>query len=127
MKIKFWIILIGILVGGISYWFNSSDDLTLFGVSIYLIMSIGAFSGSAMLLYFSEEKPVRISMFLTLGAELAIFARIIFDLNFTETTHNLFPFEIIITSVCIIVSALAGTYISLLLRNLLNKKLHKGL
>jgi uncharacterized membrane protein len=37
-KIVKLIILVGIMVGGLSYWFNPYDELSLLGISIYKLM-----------------------------------------------------------------------------------------
>jgi hypothetical protein len=42
-KIVKLIILVGIMVGGLSYWFNPYDELSLLGISIYKLMGAGAF------------------------------------------------------------------------------------
>jgi hypothetical protein len=34
---------VGIMVGGLSYWFNPYDELSLLGISIYKLMGAGAF------------------------------------------------------------------------------------
>jgi hypothetical protein len=41
--------LVGIMVGGLSYWFNPYDELSLLGISIYKLMGAGAFLGSLSL------------------------------------------------------------------------------
>ena len=45
-KVKIWIIIVGLIIGGISYWFQPYNQTTVLGIHIYLILSVGAFLGA---------------------------------------------------------------------------------
>ena len=111
MKTKIWIILVGILLGNISYWFNSFDEYSVMGEYIYLFMSIGPLLGSFLFTIYLTENPAKIALLIYIGVLLAYIVRIFFDINFIDSTsHNLFPFEIIGISVVTIPSAFVGAY-----------------
>ena len=120
-KIEYQIILVGLIAGGISYWFNPYNR-PLFGISIFTIMVISTFIGSFFLTILLIEKPYKIALLATLGVILAVIARIIFDGIMDPTSHNLAPFEIIICGSITIISTLVGAYFALLIKKFLFKK-----
>jgi hypothetical protein len=114
-KVKLGIIGVGLIIGGIAYWFQPYNQMTVLGLNIWLIMSIGSFIASAFIMLYLKEKPLKIALFVSLGVALAILARIIYDTIFWDSTsHNLAPFEIIIGGIVTIPSAIAGVYVGLL-------------
>jgi|MDSY01.1.fsa_nt_gb hypothetical protein len=120
-KIVLLIILVGIMAGGLSYWFNPYNEMSLFGISIYKLMSAGAFLGSLSLTLILNEKPWKIALLITSGIIIGIMCRIIFDGINDSSTHNLFPFEIIIALFITVPSAFIGSYLSLLIKHLKSK------
>jgi len=118
-KVGIDLILVGLIIGGISYWLQPFDQMDISTGFIPLIWSIGAFLGSVLLMLFVNEKPHKIALFVSLGVALAVLLRIIFDTIFYDSTsHNLAPFEIIICGIITIPSAFAGVYIGLLIKKL---------
>lgn len=121
-KIVILIILVGIMAGGISYWFNPYNEMSFLGISIYKLMAAGAFLGSLSLTLILNEKPWKIALLITAGIIIGIMCRIIFDgINDSSTSHNLFPFEIIIALFITVPSAFIGSYLSLLIKYLKSK------
>ncbi|GAB2608708.1 hypothetical protein [Belliella aquatica] len=118
-KITIAISLIGLLLGGIAYWFQPYNQQDLFGVSIYLIMGVGAFLSSFFIKIYLKEKPLKIANFVSLGVIMAVLARIIFDVAFWDSTsHNLAPFEIIICGLNAFFPALIGGFLGKLVLSL---------
>ena len=118
-KVKIWIIIIGLIIGGISYWFQPYGQMTVLGIHMYLIWSIGALLGALFLMLFIKKKPSQISLFLSLGVTLAILARIIYDTTFWDSTsHNLAPFEIIMGALITIPCAFLGTFLARLIKKI---------
>lgn len=117
-KVGIGITLVGLTIGGIAYWFQPYNQMTVLGLHIWLIMGIGAFLGSIVLILFLKGKPLKIAQFVTLGVALAVLARIIFDITFWDpTSHNLAPFEIIIAGIITFPSAIVGGYLGRLFKN----------
>ena len=115
--LKLWIIFVGLIVGGISYWLNPYNELSLMGVHIYLILCIGSLLASFFIQLLSSSNPVKIIFLLSLGTIIAIVIRIVYDTTFWDSTsHNLAPFEILITAFIIFPSAFAGVYLARLIK-----------
>jgi uncharacterized membrane protein YeaQ/YmgE (transglycosylase-associated protein family) len=114
-KVRIGITLVGLIIGGIAYWFQPYDQHTVLGINMWLIMSMGAFVASFILKLFVNEKSPKIALLISLGVALAVLARIIYDTTFYDSTsHNMAPFEIIICGIVTIPSAFAGVYLGLL-------------
>lgn len=112
-----WVTIVGMIVGGISYWFNEYNIMEIGGISIYLIMGVGSLIGSMLMQYRYKLKPVKSAQFISLGVIFSVLIRIIFDTAFVDSTsHNLAPFEVIIAATIAFPCALIGAY----LMNLLN-------
>ena len=120
-KIVILIIFVGIMAGGLSYWFNPYNELSLLGISIYKLMGAGAFLGSLSLTLILNEKPWKIALLITTGIIIGIMCRIIFDGINDSSTHNLFPFEIIIALFVSVPSAFIGSYLSVLIKYVKSK------
>ncbi|HET8865763.1 MAG TPA: hypothetical protein VFM80_08685 [Gracilimonas sp.] len=117
-KVRIGITLVGLIIGGIAYWFQPYNQMTVLGLHIWLIMGVGAFLSSIVLILYLKEKPLKIAQFVSFGVVLAVLARIIFDITFWDSTsHNLAPFEIIIAGIVTFPSAIAGGYLGLLFKN----------
>lgn len=116
---KFWIILAGIMAGGIAYWFQPYNQSTMLGINIWLIMSTGVFITVFLLKLLSNDKPNKIALLVSSGVILAVFARIVYDVTFWDSTsHNLAPFEIVICAFVVLPVAFAGAYLPSLVKRL---------
>jgi hypothetical protein len=116
-KIGIVTILVGIIISGLAYWFHPYNQNTVFGINKWVIMGIGAFLGTLLLMVFLKEKPLKIALFVSLGVLLGVFARIIYDITLRDSTsHNLFPFEIIISSIVTVPCAFTGVYLGFLIK-----------
>jgi uncharacterized membrane protein YfcA len=105
-------LLAGLLIGALAYWFQPYNQTTVLGLNMWLIMAIGAFLASALLIRYLYQKPPKIAMRVTLGVLLAILARIIYDTTLWDpTSHNLAPLEIIIAGIATLPCAFAGAYL----------------
>lgn len=121
IKIRFVITLVGLIVGGLAYWFKPYGELGM--PEIVLPWSLGAFFASFLLKFFVNEKLPQIALLVSLGVALAVLARIIYDTTFWDSTsHNLAPFEIIICGIITIPAAFAGAYLGLLFKNIKNDR-----
>ncbi len=115
-KVRIGITVVGLIIGGIASWFQPYNQMKLFGLHIWLIMSAGAFLSSIFLILYLKEKPLKVALLVSLGVALAVVARIIFDLTFWDSSsHNLAPFEIIICGIITFPSAIAGGYLGFLI------------
>ena len=112
-------VLFGLLLGGISYWLKPADQVQILGSNIPLIWSLGAFFGTFLIMIFFNDHPPKIAVLFILGVELAIIARIFFDSIFWDnTSHNLFPFEILLCGIITTPGAFVGVYLAVLIKKL---------
>jgi len=109
--------LVGLIIGGISYWVPPYNHLTIFGSYLTLTWSLSSFFVSLVLMFFINEKPLKIALLIFLGVVLAVLSRIIYDKIFWITeSHKLALFEIMFCGFVIIPSAYAGGYLALLIK-----------
>ena len=120
-QVKIWIIFIGLIIGGIAYWFQPYKELAApLGIHVYLIWCLGAFWGALFLMVYLNKSPSLISLFLTLGIVLAVLARIIYDTTFWDSTsHNLAPFEIFYCGVITVPCAFAGSFLVVAIKKII--------
>lgn len=125
MKIKtgILILLAGVAAGGISFWFNPYNEMTLGGVHIYTILAGGIFVISLILPLVVKEKPVKIVLWIYAGMMISLLLRVIFDITFIDrSSHNLAPFELILSSLVAFPAAFTGAYAGRLVRRLCNRQ-----
>lgn len=111
-KIILLILLVGVFAGGFSYWFNPYNDMHFLGIHIYVLMVAGAFLSAMVLTLILIEKPWNIAFLITAGVMIGILGRIIFDMVNDSSTHNMFPFELVISFVITLTAATIGSYLS---------------
>lgn len=108
-----WIILIGVIIGAISYWFNPYNDLYFLGIHIWILMGVGAFLGAILSRLLFLTKTSKCALFLTLGILISVLLRIIYDITFWDpTSHNLAPFEIIIAALITLPASFLGSFLA---------------
>ena len=112
MKIFAFIVLITVVVTGIFIWFSSdhnhNNDSTIpfvLSVSFALAFSI-----------LTELQLRKIVLATIIGVIIALIIKIIIDWQFDPTSHNLFPFEIMIDLFIILIASLIGTAIGFIYR-----------
>ena len=121
-KVGIGITLVGLIIGGIAYWFQPYNHLQILGSNLTFVLSLGSFLTSLLLMLFLNEKPSKIALLISLGMALAVLARIICDTTFWDaTSHNLAPFEIIFCGIITIPSAFVGVYLALIVKRIKNK------
>ncbi|WP_370479644.1 hypothetical protein [Tamlana flava] len=118
-KFRIWTIAVGIIIGGISYWFQPYNQLYTDVSQIKLIWSLGTFIEALLLAFILNEKPFIIAVFVFLGVIFAVIARIFYDITFMDkTSHNLFPFDIVLCGIITFPSAFAGVYLAVLVKKI---------
>ena len=116
-NISIWSITGGAIIGSI-YFFIPADSPLIMGVHAFKLMSAGAFLALFLFILFFPGHPVKLSLLFTVGAEMTIIISIISDVFKNGTSHNLFPFEVIVTFLMILLPAFAGGYFAELIKYL---------
>ena len=118
-KTKYISIIVGFIIGAITYWFHPYSQLKILTSSIPYFWSFGAFFGSIILILLFQEKPPKIALLISFGVVLAVLLRIVYDITFWDkTSHNLAPFEIIFCGIITIPSAFIGAYAAYFIKKL---------
>jgi hypothetical protein len=120
-KTTILIIVAGILAGAISSWFNEYNQLTVFGISIRLLLAITSFAASFLMSLFYSESNAKIPLLISAGVLMALAGRIIFDLYIDSTSHNLFPFEMLISFSISFSCAFVGSFLASLYKKKKNR------
>jgi len=116
------LILIGLVVGAITYWFQVYNQDTIMGISIWLLIGLGSFIASMVCSYLFEEKPARIALMISAGILSAVLLRIVFDTFTIPGSHNLLPFELLFVLACALPAAFIGSFSTHLIKQIFKNK-----
>lgn len=97
----------GFLIGTISFWLVPYNELKLFGINIYYILLFLTVITAILISRKSPLKPIQIAGGVSIGVLIAQFIRIVYDIYLIPKSHNLLPFEIVLT----IFVAFSGSFI----------------
>ena len=119
MKIFAFIVLITVVVTGIFIWF-SSDHNHNNDATIPFVLSASFALAFSILTELQLRKIVLATM---IGVIIALIIKIIIDWQFDPTSHNLFPFEIMIDLIFILIASLIGAGIGFIYRRFRKRNL----
>jgi hypothetical protein len=112
-KETIWALVVGVIIGGISYWFNPYNVMEIGGISIYMIMSVGSFFGAVGLAFRFKQDAFKIARALTSGVLISVVLRVLYDTTFIDaSSHNLVPFELIMAGFVAFTCSIIGAFIT---------------
>jgi hypothetical protein len=114
-----WSFLAGFLVVGAPYWripYNKATSAAVMGGAIL----IGVVALIARLLV--EARFSRVVLVLAAAVPAAVMARVVVDTARDPTSHNLWPFEVVIAFMVGLAGALPGTLIGSMFRHMLGRR-----
>ena len=115
--------LLGLSIGALGYWFQAYNETTLFGFSIWALMSGASFIGALAYRLFIPQKPLRIALWVAIGVVLAVLLRIVYDTTFYDaSSHNLAPFELAFTGLLTFPAAFLGALLGQIVKGAGKKK-----
>ena len=120
MKLKLFILLVTIatIVVGMFTWFSSNhehnNDFTLPFILSMLLALVFSIT--------TRFEILKIIFATTMGVLLSIIIKIIIDWHYDPTSHNLFPFEIIIDAFWIFIPSVIGVLPAVLFRWITKKR-----
>ncbi len=123
MKIKpeIWIVIVGVSLGFIFYSLNEPNK-TILGIRAmqvsYLSLILGALAGSFLIEHFILRSAPKTTLFVSLSMIIGVIILIFYDSIYRQVPHNLFPLEIIVSSIVIFLSAFAGAFLSKIIQTL---------
>lgn len=101
----------GILVGAIGYWTADFSEKGEFSRVIYFILGPGAFISSAISFSLRKKSPGFIALLISLGIMLGMLSKIFYDIIQDSSSHNLFPFELLLGLVIVLPAAFLGSFL----------------
>jgi len=112
-KVVLSITLVGLLIGAVSYWRIPYDDMNLLEIKMWIFVGSGTLIGSVFSTLFFKQKPWEVALLIILGVLLSVIIRIIYEVTFWDaTSHNLAPFEVIISGFQSLPMAFVGAYLA---------------
>lgn len=112
MKYINWIILIlGFIVGAVGYWTADFSEEKALYESVFYIKAPGAFIAVLIAGLLRKKEPAQNALRVTFGVMLGMLSRILFDMTLDPSSHNLFPFELMIGLVIVMPAAFVGSYL----------------
>lgn len=118
-KSKYWIPLIGLVIGALSYWRLPYSEFHLNELSMWLLVGSASFIGGFVSRLVFKQGPIIVGLFVMLGVLASIVLRIGYEVSLSDTSsHNMAPFEIIISALQSFPMALVGAYIAVLIKKL---------
>lgn len=104
-------IAIGFVVGAIGYWTADFSVDGEFSRVIYSILGPGAFICSVISFLLRKKSPGFIALLVSLGIMLGMLSKIFYDIFRDPSSHNLFPFELLLGLVIVLPAAFLGSYL----------------
>lgn len=105
------ILFLGFLVGALGYWTADFSEKDALYQSVFYIKAPGAFLVAVLAGFFRKNDPAMNALMVTFGLMLGMLSRIIFDIVIDPSSHNLFPFELMIGLVIIMPVAFLASYL----------------
>ena len=113
-----FIVVMGTVVTGIFIWFSSNHNHNNDSTIPVAVAVLFALTFSIV----TELQLKKILFATTVGVIIALIIKIIIDLQFDPTSHNLFPFEILIDLIIISIASLIGAAIGFIFRRVRKQK-----
>jgi hypothetical protein len=114
-----WSFLVGFLVVGVPYWripYNKATSSAVMGGAV-LIGVIALIAGVLI-----EARFSRVVLVLAAAVPAAVMARVVVDTMRDPTSHNLWPFELVIAFMVGLAGTVPGTLLGSVLRRMLGKR-----
>jgi hypothetical protein len=114
-----WSFLVGFLVVGVPYWripYNKATSSAVMGGAV-LIGVIALIAGVLI-----EARFSRVVLVLAAAVPAAVMARVVVDTMRDPTSHNLWPFELVIAFMVGLAGTVPGTLLGSVLRRMLGQR-----
>lgn len=111
-KVKFGALILGLMAGALSTWFQPYNQLEIYGVDYRILMALASLVLSFSYRRWTTAGTFTTGLFLALGIILALVLRISVDVLFRSVAHELWSLEIAIFTVIAFPSAFIGAYLA---------------
>jgi hypothetical protein len=110
-KSNLFVLLLGFLIGALGYWTADFSEERALYESVYYIKAPGAFLAVLIAGVFRKNQPSWNALMVSFGVMLGMLSRILVDILLDPTSHNLFPFELMIGLVIVLPVCFVGAYL----------------
>ena len=104
-------ILLGAFIGAFGYWTTDFSEGNALYHSLFYIKAPGAFSATLLIGIFRKNQPAWNALMVSLGVMLGMLSRIFADMIVDPSSHNLFPFELMIGLAIVLPVSFVGAYL----------------
>jgi hypothetical protein len=105
------VISLGFFVGALGYWTADFSNNGEFSRVIYFFLGPGAFICAVISVFLRKKSPGFIAILISLGVLLGLLSKIFYDIIRDSSSHNLFPFELLLGLVIVIPAAFLGSFL----------------
>ncbi|SRR6266536_762319 len=113
-----WSFLVGFLVVGVPYWRIPYNKATSAAVRGAILIGVIALIARVLI----EARFLRVVLVLAAAVPAAVMARVVVDTTRDPTSHNLWPFELVIAFAAGLAGTAPGTLLGSVFRRLLGKR-----
>ncbi len=99
------------LGAAITHWYIPYEQVSLIAKSFIITWFVIAFVTGALGVMLMKRAVRESSLLVTAGFVLAVFLRVIFEILKEPTSHNLWPFEILITILIALPASMLGAFL----------------
>lgn len=126
MKVKKYrgsiILALGVLIGIVGYWtVDVSEDRALF-IAVLKILGPGAFFGAMLSAFIQKGRPYFNTLVISSGVTIGMLSRIFWDMIQNPSSHNFFPFELLIGLAIVLPAAFLGSFLIYIIYFIAGKK-----
>ena len=104
-------ILLGVLIGAFGYWTADFSEKDALYQSVFYIKAPGSILVTLLVGIFKKNQPAWNALMVSFGVMLGMLTRIITDMVIDPTSHNLFPFELLIGLVIVLPVTFVSAYL----------------
>ena len=99
------------LGAAITHWYIPHEQVSMMAKSFIITWVVIAFVTGALGVMLMKRAVRESSLLVTTGFVLAVFLRVIFEILKDPTSHNLWPFEILITILIALPASMLGAFL----------------
>ncbi|MCU0400381.1 MAG: hypothetical protein MUE75_05110 [Algoriphagus sp.] len=104
-------ILLGVLIGAFGYWTADFSEENALYQSVFYIKAPGAILATLFVGVIRKNQPAWNALMVSLGVMLGMLSRIFTDMIIDPSSHNLFPFELLIGLVIVLPATFVSAYL----------------
>ena len=104
-------VILGILVGAFGYWTADFSEDGEVAKAIYSILGPGAFLAAIVSTSVKRKEPSFNALMVSLGVLVGMLSKIFADMISDPSSHNLFPFELMLGLVIVLPAAFLGSFL----------------